>query len=127
MEYLVWVGPRDSDMKFSKSIKECICYYSNNNPLLHRKSNIYGKTFITFIETRINAILQDHPEARFIFYNPKIAYSLSTQIREHVLCLNDKYILDLLSDKIYMRYWLGNYVPVLPSLIQDAHNLSLKY
>ena len=22
MEYLVWVGPRDSDMKFSKSIKE---------------------------------------------------------------------------------------------------------
>ena len=36
MEYLVWVGPRDSDMKFSKSIKECICYYSNNNPLLHR-------------------------------------------------------------------------------------------
>lgn len=126
MEYLVWVGPRDSDMKFSKSIKECICYYSNNNPLLHRKSNIYGKTFITFIEIRINAILQDHPEARFIFYNPKIAYSLSTQIREHVLCLNDKYILDLLSDKIYMRYWLGNYVPVLPSLIQDAHNLSFK-
>ena len=82
MEYLVWVGPRDSDMKFSKSIKECICYYSNNNPLLHRKSNIYGKTFITFIETRINAILQDHPEARFIFIILKLL-KLSFKFSEH--------------------------------------------
>ena len=126
MKYLVWVGPRESDMQFNKSIKECICYYSKNNPLSHRKSNIYGKTFITFIESKINKILQVHPEAYFIFYNPKIAYRLSSQIREHVLCLNDKYILDLLSDKIYMRYWLRNYVPVLPSLIQDTNDLSFK-
>lgn len=126
MEYLVWVGPRDSDIQFSRSVNESICYFSNKNSFSHRKSNIYGKTFLNFIESRIKAILQVHPEAHFIFYNPKIAYGLNSKIVERVLCLNDKYILDLLSDKIYMRYWLGNYVPVLPSLIQDAHHLSFK-
>lgn len=28
MEYLVWVGPRDSNIQFSKCFKESICYFS---------------------------------------------------------------------------------------------------
>ena len=67
MEYLVWVGPRDSDIQFSRSVNESICYFSNKNSFSHRKSNIYGKTFLNFIESRIKAILQVHPEAHFIF------------------------------------------------------------
>lgn len=69
-------------------------------------------------------LLEFHPEARFIFYNPKIAYGLNENLRKYILCLNKKFILDLLSDKIYTRYWMGNYVPVLPSLLVDSHHLS---
>lgn len=124
MRYLVWVGPRDSDIQFSKCFKESICYFSNRNPTLYRKAHIYGKTFLEFIENKMTFVLQLHPEAEFIFYNPKIAYDLNADLRKHILCLNKKYILDLLSDKIYTRYWMGNYVPVLPSLLQDSQYLS---
>lgn len=46
MEYLVWVGPRDSDIQFSKCFKESICYYSEKNPSSDRKAHIYGNVFI---------------------------------------------------------------------------------
>ncbi len=124
MEYLVWVGPRDSDIQFSKSFKDSICYFSNKNPIPNRKTHIYGKTFINFIEVKMKHILRLHSNARFIFYNPKIAYSLNEEMTKYVLCLNKKYILDLLSDKIYTRYWMANYVPVLPSILQDSCHLS---
>lgn len=124
MEYLVWVGPRDSDVQFSRCIKEAICYYSNKNPMPFRKSEIYGKTFVKFVEEKMKYVLQTHSEAKFIFYNPKIAYSLGDDLRQKVICLNEKYILDLLSNKIYTRYWLGSYVPVLPSILLDSRSIS---
>ena len=40
MEYLVWVGPRDSDIQFSKCFKESICYFSEKNPNSDRKAHI---------------------------------------------------------------------------------------
>lgn len=70
-------------------------------------------------------ILSIHPCAQFIFYNPKIAYSINHSLQQHILCLNDKNLLDMLSDKIYTRYWLNRYVPVLPSTIVDSPNLLL--
>ncbi len=126
MRYLVWVGPRDSDIQFSKSFNESICYFSYKNSISCREAHVYGKKFLDYIENRMSYTLQFHPEANFIFYNPKIAYQLNAEIRKHVLCLNQKYILDLLSDKIYMRYWLGNYVPVLSSILQDSSYLSFE-
>ena len=123
MEYLVWIGPRDSDIQFSKHIKETICYYSEKNNLSYRKAHIYGKTFLEFIKKRMEKILKSHPDAQFIFYNPKIAYSLSDNLRQHTICLNDKCILDLLSNKIYTRFWLGNYVPVIPSILLDSQSI----
>lgn len=124
MEYLVWVGPRDSDIQFSKCFKESICYFSEKNPNSDRKAHIYGNSYIEFIKNKMENLLEFHPEARFIFYNPKIAYGLNENLRKYILCLNKKFILDLLSDKIYTRYWMGNYVPVLPSLLVDSHHLS---
>ena len=126
MEYLVWVGPRDSDIQFNKNFKDSICYFSNKNTNPCREAYIYGQKYIDFIENKMKYILQFHPEAKFVFYNPKIAYDLDSEIRKHVLCLNSKYTLDLLSDKIYTRYWLGNYVPVLPSILVDSPSLSFE-
>lgn len=124
MEYLVWVGPRDSDIQFDNNFNDSICYFSYKNSVPCREAHIYGKKFVNFIDKKMKNILQYHPEAKFIFYNPKIAYHLDAEMRDHVLCLNSKYILDLLSDKIYTRYWLGNYVPVLPSILVDSSYLS---
>lgn len=124
MAYLVWVGPRDSDIQFNNNFNDSICYFSYKNSVPSREAHIYGKKFVNFIDEKMKNVLRFHPEAKFIFYNPKIAYHLDAEMRNHVLCLNSKYILDLLSDKIYTRYWLGNYVPVLPSILVDSSYLS---
>lgn len=124
MDYLVWVGPRDSDIEFSKCFKEHICYYSKNNQQTYRETHIYGSLFLKFIKSKMEKIIFQHPNAKFIFYNPKIAYNLDENLRNYVICLNEKYILELLSNKIYTRYWMGNYVPVLPSVLIDSQSLS---
>lgn len=54
-----------------------ICYYSDSNPQEIRKENIYGDTFNKFISNKMTEILSIHPCAQFIFYNPKIAYSIN--------------------------------------------------
>lgn len=124
MSYYVWVGPRDVDCFSDMLFSEKICYYSDSNPQEIRKANIYGNIFTKFISCKMAQILSIHPCAQFIFYNPKIAYSIDRHLRQHILCLNDKNLLDLLSDKIYTRYWFSHYVPALPSVIIDSPNLS---
>ena len=124
MEYLVWVGPRDSDVQFCKCFQDKICYFSQANPMPQRKANIYGTPFLEFVKKRMLDILSYHSNAKFIFYNPKIAYSLDKYLQKYVICLNDKNILDILSNKIYTRYWFGAYVPVLPSILLESRGLS---
>lgn len=124
MEYLVWVGPRDSDVQFCKCIQDKICYFSETNSMPQRKANIYGTLFLEFVKKKMLNILSYHSDAKFIFYNPKIAYSLDKDLQKYVICLNDKYVLDILSNKIYTRYWFGAYVPVLPSILLESKGLS---
>ena len=68
--------------------------------------------------------IEEHPNAKFLFYNQKIVYSLHKSLRKYVICVNEKSLLEILTNKIYMRYWAGNYVPVLPSLLIDSKSLS---
>lgn len=124
MNYYVWVGPRDIDCLSDTLFSEKICYYSDSNPQEIRQADIYGNIFTEFISCKMTEILSIHPHAQFIFYNPKIAYSIDYSLRQYILCLNDNKLLDLLSDKIYTRYWFGHYVPALPSIIIDSPNLS---
>ena len=126
MSYLVWVGPRDIDCLQDPLFLDSVCYFSDKNILEFRAAKIYGNKFNKFIEKKMLQILTEHPDAKFIFYNPRIAYHLDVSLRQHVLCLNNNNLLNLLNDKIYTRYWLRRYVPVLPSIIMDAPSLSFQ-
>lgn len=124
MDYYVWVGPRESDCFFDDLFEEHICYFSENNHNAVRKANIYGNEFNKFVEHNMNYILSKHPNAKFILYNQKIAYNLSHKLLKHIECVNDNNILKILNDKIYMRYWMGSYVPVVPSVLTNSKQLS---
>lgn len=126
MSYYVWVGPRDIDCAYDPLFSETICYYSNNNIQDCREAKIYGNKFNKFVKEKMINVLSKHPDAKFIFYNPRIAYSLDILLRQHVLCLNNRSLLEMLNDKIYTRFWLSQHVPVLPSMIVDAPNLSFR-
>lgn len=124
MDYLVWVGPRDTDWIYDSSFLDAICYYSQNNKMPERNAHIYGEIFNSFVEDQMKKKIEEHPNAKFLFYNQKIVYSLHKSLRKYVICVNEKRLLEILTNKIYMRYWAGNYVPVLPSLLIDSKSLS---
>jgi glutathione synthase/RimK-type ligase-like ATP-grasp enzyme len=126
MSYYVWVGPRDIDCMQDLLFSETICYYSENNIKEKREAHIYGKKFNAFVEEKMKKILLNKPEAKFIFYNPKIAYNLDGSLHQYIVCLNTSNLMNILSDKIYTRYWLRRYVPVLPSIIIDSSDLSFE-
>ena len=126
MSYYVWVGPRESDCIFSGIFSDTICYFSDQYPPAVRKAHIYGTKYNQFIVEQMNHILENHPDATFIFYNPKIAYNVPIELRKKVECLNTKYILELLSDKIYTRFWLSNYIPMLPSRLIESQSLTFQ-
>lgn len=126
MDYIVWVGPRDSDCAFDDLFSEHICYFSEGNNCCVRKASIYGSEFNQYIEQRMEKILQRHPNAKFIFYNQKTAYSIHSCYRSHIVCLNPEKLINILADKIYMRYWMGNHVLVLPSLLISSRQLSFE-
>lgn len=126
MSYYVWVGPREIDCIHDSFFSDSICYYSEKNIQKKREAQIYGSKFNSFIKEKILRVLSEHPDAKFVFYNPRIAYNLEITLRQHVVCLNDHNLLELLSDKIYTRYWLSRYIPVLPSIITAAPDLSFE-
>lgn len=126
MDYYVWVGPRECDCMFEDLFKEHICYFSDDNYCTTREANIYGKTFNIYVEQRMKQILEKHPNAKFIFYNQKIAYCLPDRYLKHIKCINEIKIINILNDKIYMRYWIGNYVSVVPAILIHSKHLSYK-
>lgn len=126
MCYYVWVGPRDIDCLQDPFFSEKICYFSNQNIKEKREANIYGNTFNEYIENSMIKILEKQPEAKFIFYNPRIAYHLESELHQYIECLNDCTLLDILNDKIYTRYWLSRYIPTLPAITISASNLSFQ-
>ncbi|MET3742491.1 radical SAM protein [Faecalicatena orotica] len=126
MSYYVWVGPRESDCIFSDLFSDSICYFTDKNPQAIRMLHIYDPSYKQFIIKEMNRILKDHSDAAFIFYNPKIAYNIPAELRSKVKCLNTKYLLELLSDKIYTRFWLAGHVPVLPSRLLESQSLTFQ-
>lgn len=126
MSYYVWVGPRDIDCIQDSLFSDRICYYSDKNIQSRRESNIYGNKFNEFIKNGMLKILSEHTDAKFIFYNPRIAYHLENTLQQHIICLNDCNLLEMLNDKIYTRYWLSRYIPTLPSIVIAASNLSFQ-
>lgn len=126
MCYYVWVGPRDIDCIQDPVFSDKICYFSDQNIKETREANIYGNTFNKYIENKMNEILNRHPDAKFIFYNPRIAYNLDSRLQQYIECLNDCALLDILNDKIYTRYWVSRCVPTLPAITISASNLSFQ-
>ncbi len=124
MSYYVWVGPREIDCLSDSIFSDTICYYSKKNRKNLREAHIYGTPFNSYIQQQMEYVITEHPDAKFVFYNPKTAYYLKKELRQNIICLNSLNLLNMLNDKIYTRFWLSQYVSTLPSIMVDSPSLS---
>ena len=125
---LYWVGPRDSDIDyveglfdgsvvlFGDEIREnsssfCKHYHSRVN------HNIIDEDQDNFTISEILFRLDNDPEARFMFYNPNIVFKIRKlkEIQEHIVCLNNESLMELVNNKISFHRYFERVARLLPT------------
>lgn len=125
MNSFFWVSPRESDGLFNKNIEETIAFYSSGNIQSTRPNIPYGNEYNKYLEKHIKNILSQKPDAKFMFYNSKTAYSLSEELYSHFICMNSLRLLNKISDKVYTRFWLSESVPTLSTVLLAGNELNI--
>lgn len=137
MDNLYWVGIKESEIRSCKSFFTGSITYigtgtSGNISYTHKYGciknyNNDSDELDEFIRSELKNIIKCDSDAKFMFYAPSYAYFLGKDIVSHTVCLNSSYVLTLLKDKMRTRLWLGNSVPVLPTIAVSGHECSFDY
>lgn len=124
MEKIYWIGPRESDISEVESIfaGSITIYGSNsrNNKSFCRSNtdrinhNMHNPDCDAFIQAELKKIVKKEKNARFLFYNPAIAYDFDYEIFSHSICLNNYELFMKLQDKVRCRIMLQQIVETIP-------------
>ena len=123
MHNLYWVGTRQSDIEdtgcffkgsvtiFGDNAGGNISYCTKEKRINHNKED---RECDLFIINALETILKRDPEAKFMFYNPILAYQYGDKIKNHTICLNSYDLLNLFSNKYKARYILSKVINTVP-------------
>lgn len=133
MTDIYWIGPRQSDIEniedlfkgsvtiYGNNHNGNIAYCGQNNRINH---NIYNEFCEVFFQTQLTGIINQNPDAKFLFYNQEYAYQYGQEILAHSIGINDKLLLESLSDKAQCRYLLSNIVEIIPYITLKGKDCS---
>lgn len=137
MSHIYWVGVRKSDLISLDSLYYgSITFFGDgkdNNVCLFKEGvtrknhNIDLELFTEFNKASMLQILEDDPDALFMFYNQIYAYSFEEKLREKIICLNSLNILKTLNNKILCKSWLNNSVCLLKNIEISGEKICLEY
>lgn len=124
MNDIYWVGPRQSDIAninflfkgsvtiFGDNMDGNIAYCHNNIERINH--NIPNDDCDNFFIKTLTMLCKKNNNISFLFYNPLSAYDYGDEIIQHTICLNNKFLLENLSDKVKCRYILSDYLNTTP-------------
>ena len=133
-----WIGIRDSEVKFVKNFfKDSITIFGSkkgNNQIQPLNLAIFknldhnnvknDKTIIDYQKKNMYEISKYNPNAKFMFYNQMIAVKYYPN-NPNIICVNQKCLLDQLENKIQMREYFKNKIPVLKHYILSGNEINL--
>lgn len=135
MNHIYWLGIRKSDLLaidflyqgsitlFGDGEDGNICLFKES--IARKNHNNELKIFKKFNKTAILQILHEDPYAKFMFYNPILAYSLENNLKEKVICLNELGILKVINDKMLCKLWLRDTVKMIETIQMFGNELNL--
>lgn len=135
MSHLYWMGIRKSDLLsvdflyqgsitfFGDGKDGNICLFSEG--ITRENHNIELEIFKEFNQKSILQVLHEDPDAKFMFYNPILAYSLESNLRKKIICLNKLNVLRIINDKMLCKLWLRNTVQLIESVQMFGNELNL--
>lgn len=121
---IIWIGTKESDIFhtrnfFSNSITACGSGKNGNFSFSAEKNirinyNMDNPKYTEYLTENMLQLLKDEPTVQFMYYNPYYAHLLTPSLANHVCCLNDKSLMDLLRSKCEMRTLASKYIPIVP-------------
>ena len=136
MANIYWVGIRKSDLLSLETLYHgSITFFGDGkdgNICLFKKKdtrknhNIELKIFEKFNRRAMLQVLEEDINAKFMFYNPMLAYLMEEHFREHIICLNSLDILKIVNDKMLCKLWLKDSVQLLENAQMFGKEINLK-
>lgn len=134
---IYWIGIKESDLDdeaelFEKSItffgsgKGSNVSYSNETGI-RINHNLGSEESSLFIAENINEILSQNENAHFMYFSPYHSYCLPEDLYDNVYCQNEKSILELLRNKINIRFWCAHSVPIVASVLLEPSRCFYKF
>lgn len=123
MENLVWLGIRESEVKYSSFINNSISIFGSNSNSLqnqikktinHNNQKYYNFIADFYIKEIINKI-EKNPNIKFMNYSQIYNYDSINKLGllDYVICLNDPKLIKFINNKFKIKEYLKKYIPVL--------------
>lgn len=123
MKDLVWVGIRESEIKYSDFIDNSISIFGNDSNSLQNeiKKNINHnddksyKLIDDFYNKEIIKQIQKNPNIKFMYYSQIYSYYSMKKLGllNHVICFNNQDLIEFINSKFKIKEYLKDYIPIL--------------
>lgn len=121
---LVWVGPRESDIKYSNMAFDYTVTYNGKNENIHfsytaqkqMRINQYNTNCWNLPQYLRDQItyLSNSNQLKLMFYNPMQSYLLGDEYVSRTICMNQRNTIELIRNKGKMRTLAQECIPVVP-------------
>ena len=136
MSNIVWIGPRESDIRYTGDFfKKSITLYgdnlNSNEAFCATKNFRINHNNITpeqtiFMNDKEMGLIDSDPDVRFMAYNPILMEECDPRVQDHLLCYNKKEVLEFFNSKISFRMLSSSCVPTLKSKCIEGSKCSFK-
>ncbi len=134
---LYWIGIRESELEDTGSLfKGSITIFGSGkgNNYAFDKEYLFRYDYNedldllnVFINQKAEMIISNEPDARFMLYYPVDICILSPNVSARTLYTNDISFTKFLDDKIKVRNWLSEHIPLPHFIVTKGENINYRY
>lgn len=136
MKDLIWVGIRESEVKYSNFIDNSICIFGNNDNFLENKikkrinhNNEKNYTVIDdFYNKELIKQIEKNPNTKFMYYSQIYSYDnmKKSGLLDYIICLNNPNLIEFVNNKFKTKNYLKNYIPILDYIFLNGKNCNFE-
>ena len=135
MKDLVWVGIRQSEIKYCNFIDDSISVFGNNNSLenqIKEKINHNNEKHYDFIDDFYNneivKQIEKNSNVRFMYYSQIYSYDSMKKLGllDYVVCLNNQDLIEFVNNKFKIKEYLKDYIPILNYVFIDGKDFDFE-
>ena len=123
MKDLVWIGIRESEIKYCDFINNSINIFGNNENSLNQqiKKNINHNNEDNFLlmgqfyNKEILRFIKKNKNVKFMYYSQIYTYDAIKKLNlfDRVICLNNQNLINFINNKFKIKDYLKDYIPIL--------------